>query len=74
MTDNIYVYLIDMPVSISEAVTPCCDGFTIYLNSRLSQAAQEKSFRHAMWHIEHNDFERDDIQEIETAAHEGVRQ
>lgn len=72
MTDNIYVYLIDMPVSIREAVTPCCDGYTIYLNSRLSQSAQEKSFRHAMWHIEHNDFEKEDVQMIELLAHKGV--
>lgn len=74
MTNNVFVYIVDLPSSVKEMVCPCLDGYTIYLNSRLSQSAQEKSFRHAMWHIEHNDFERDDIQEIETAAHEGVTQ
>lgn len=72
--DSVFIYLVDLPVDITEMVCPCLDGYTVYLNSRLSQAAQEKSFRHAMWHIEHNDFEKIDIQKIEAAAHEGVRQ
>ena len=70
--DSVFIYLVDLPVDITEMVCPCCDGYTIYLNSRLSQSAQEKSFRHAMWHIEHNDFEKDDVQMIELLAHKGV--
>ncbi len=70
--DRVFIYLVDLPVDITEMVCPCLDGYTIYLNSRLSQSAQEKSFRHAMWHIEHNDFEKDDVQMIELLAHKGV--
>ena len=70
--DRVFIYLVDLPVDITEMVCPCLDGYTIYLNSRLSQSAQEKSFRHAMWHIEHNDFDKDDVQMIELLAHKGV--
>lgn len=70
--DRVFIYLVDLPGDITEMVCPCLDGYTIYLNSRLSQSAQEKSFRHAMWHIEHNDFEKDDVQMIELLAHKGV--
>lgn len=72
MTDSIFVYITDLPYSIKEMVCPCNDGYCVYLNARMSRATQEMSFRHAMWHIEHNDFEKDDIQLIEAEAHKGV--
>lgn len=70
MTDNIYVYTVDLPHSITEMVTPCLDGYTIYLNARMDRAAQLKGYRHALYHIRNHDFEReDDIQTIESEAH-----
>ena len=70
MNDRIFTYLIDMPTRVHEAVCPCADGYTIYLNSRLSYQDRIKAYNHAMKHIESNDFEsEEDIQTIEARAH-----
>ena len=66
---NIYSYLIDLPQGVHEMVTPCMDGFTIYIDAGLSYEQRMKAYRHAMWHILHDDFSRSDVQEIETEAH-----
>lgn len=50
-------------------VTPCIDGYTVYLNARLTYAGRVRAYHHAMRHIERNDFERANVQEIETEAH-----
>lgn len=72
MNDRIFTYLIDMPTRVHEAVCPCADGYTIYLNSRLSYQDRVKAYNHAMKHIENNDFESvEDIQTIEARAHRG---
>lgn len=67
--DNIYVYVVDMPTSATEMVMPCCGGYTIYLNARKSIDERVKAYRHALKHIENNDFEKADVQEIESEAH-----
>lgn len=72
MTDSIYVYMADLPSNVHEMVTPCIDGYSIYINTRLSCVEQEKAYRHAIWHIENLDFEKDSVQSIEKIAHEGV--
>lgn len=70
MTDNIYVYVVDLPGSITEMVCPCFDGYTVYLNARASSEAQKEGYLHALYHIQNHDFEReDDIQTIESEAH-----
>ena len=70
MNDRIFTYLIDMPTKVHEAVCPCADGYTIYLNSKLSYQDRVKAYNHAMKHIENNDFERkEDVQTIEARAH-----
>lgn len=48
------------------------DSYTILLNARLSREKQLEAYCHAMRHIENGDFEKDDVQEIETAAHEQI--
>jgi len=50
-------------------VTPCLDGYTVYLNARLSYAGRVRAYHHAIRHIERNDFENDDVQKIEEEAH-----
>ena len=66
--DDIYVYLVDMPVN--EAVCPCgAFGYTVYINTRLSNEARYRAFQHALRHIQNNDFEKTDIQQIEREAH-----
>lgn len=66
--DKIYVYLIDLPTKIHEMVTPCADGYTIYINARLSQTGMIEAYDHAIFHINHHDFEREDVRSIESTA------
>lgn len=68
--DEIYVYLTKLPRSIKEVVTPCQGGYTIYIDIDLDEISRMKAYQHALWHIEHLDFERDDVQMIESKAHE----
>lgn len=66
---DIYVYIVDLPGRVDEMVTPCLDGYTVYLNARLSYAGRVEAYHHAIRHIERNDFENDDVQKIEEEAH-----
>lgn len=70
--DNVYIYLVDLPDRIDEMVTPCADGYTVYLNARLSYSGRVRAYHHAMTHIGRNDWKRDNVQEIEKEAHEEV--
>lgn len=67
--DDIYVYIVDLPPAVSELVTPCCGGFTIYLNARLSYQDRVKAYLHALKHVVRNDWEKEDVQMIESDAH-----
>ena len=67
---EVYVYIVDLPERVDEMVTPCFDGDTVYLNAKLTYAGRVMAYHHAMRHIERNDFEGFDIQEIEMEAHE----
>ena len=69
MADNVYVYLVDLPDRVDEMVTPCFDGFTVYISSKLSYAGRVRAYHHALRHIERHDFEKFDVQEIETKNH-----
>jgi len=66
---DVYVYIVDLPERVDEMVTPCLDGYTVYLNARLSYAGRVRAYHHAIRHIERNDFENDDVQKIEEEAH-----
>lgn len=68
--DDIFVYVIDMPTTAAEMIMPCATGYTIYLNARLSREDQEKAYRHALRHVERNDWEKEDVQTIEKEAHD----
>ena len=67
--DDIFVYIIDLPDQINEMVTPCCDGYTVYINAKLSHQERVRAYQHAVKHIEHGDFDREDVQEIEYQTH-----
>lgn len=66
--DNVYVYYVQLPDGIDEAVLPCIDGYTIYIDSRQSKAEMEQAYKHAIGHIINNDFEKDDVGQIEDDA------
>ena len=71
MTEYINVVLLEMENGIHEQVTKNHDnGFTVFLNSRDSYEMRRQSYVHAVEeHIQNNDHEKHDIQEIEVAAH-----
>lgn len=65
-----YVYCTPMPNSCREFVTPCIDGYTVYINEALTKTERIKAFRHAIRHIESGDFKKSDVQKIESATHQ----
>ena len=69
MRSDIYIYMVSLPTGINEAVTPCADGYTIYLSDKLSAEKRMEAYEHAMKHINNLDFEKYDVQEIEAEAH-----
>ena len=67
--DDIYVYVVDMPTTAAEMIMPCTGGYTIYLNAKLSQEERVRAYRHALKHVERTDWEKEDVQQIESEAH-----
>ena len=67
--DDVYVYLEPLPEGINEMITPCLGGYTIYLDPRQSFESMRVSYKHALSHIENNDFKKEDVQHIEEEAH-----
>lgn len=63
--DDVFVYFIKLPPCIDEIVVPCVHGYTVYIDVRLDDAHRLKAYEHALEHIRNNDFEKDDVQEIE---------
>lgn len=45
------------------------DSYTVWLNSRCSCEQLRESYDHALNHIRYNDWEKYDVQEIESEAH-----
>ena len=70
MVPIINCQLIDFPVKGREMVVSNDDGsYTILINARLSDAGRIAAYEHAMKHILNNDFQKADIQEIESETH-----
>ncbi len=53
--DNIYIYLVKTEPGIDEAVVPCLDGYTVYLNKDLTAEDLIKAYEHAKYHIDNGD-------------------
>lgn len=69
MTIDFQVFLLDN-MKTNEVVTQNEDGtYSIFINNRLCEQKQIKSFNHAVSHIRKQDFEKEDIQTIEFNAH-----
>ena len=66
---DIFVYVVRLPDQISEAVLPCADGYTIYINELLDETGRLNAYHHAVSHIKNNDWTKADVQVIETEAH-----
>ena len=65
------VVLIDLDEMIGESIMQNSDdSYTIILNSKWSREMQKQCFCHALDHIRHNDWEKNDVQQIEGERHE----
>lgn len=70
--DEIYVYFVRLPPGVYEMVTPCADGFTVYIDEALDREHKLRAYAHAVEHIRHGDFERGlDVDRIEKERHAG---
>ena len=69
--NDVFLYYADLPPGIHEMVCPCPDGYTIYLSTADNVETQRMSYAHALSHIQGNDFEKENVQEIEASAHQG---
>ena len=67
---DINTRLIDMDVLVGEQVIKNNDdSYTILLNARLSHERQLECYKHALLHINNDDFEKDNADLIEITAH-----
>lgn len=67
--DEIYIYGADLPDGVNEVVTPCADGYTVYLANRLDRTGRIKAFFHAVDHILGGDFYGGVVQSMESERH-----
>lgn len=67
--DDIFVYIVRLPYGIKEAVSPCFGGYTVYISEDLSMQGRHRAYQHALKHIKNGDFEKLNVQQIESEAH-----
>lgn len=57
-------------MKVNEVVTENADSsFTIFINNNLCDSKKLEAISHAIRHITGRDFEKSDVQSIETSAH-----
>ena len=69
--NDISVVLMDVDTMVGESIFKNeDDSYTVLLNSRWSAEEQRRCFEHALSHIQHNDWEKTNADEIERERHE----
>lgn len=63
------IRLMDLPTGVKGLVKEKGDYYTIVLNSRLTWEQNRKTFRHDYDHLEDNDYEKSDVDAIESISH-----
>ena len=64
------VILMDLPPMVGETIFHNADdSFTILINSRWSTSRQKDCFEHALNHVRNDDWEKENVQEIEYENH-----
>lgn len=53
---DIYLYCIDIPGNVEEMVMPCADGYTVYIDIKLSYEQRLDALSHALDHILNDDW------------------
>lgn len=67
---GIILVLIPLNPDVRECVVPNPDDtFTVFLNENISDEGRAEAYKHALKHILGGDFEKEDVQAIEHAAH-----
>ena len=66
--DDLFVRLVPN-LSVNEMITPCENGYSVYIKEELPEEKKIESLYHAYIHKKSNDFENIDIQDIESRAH-----
>ena len=67
---DINIRLIDMDVLVGEQIIKNSDdSYTILINARLSHERQLECYRHALLHINNEDFSKDNADNIEYCSH-----
>lgn len=70
MTPVVNCNIINFPNSGNEMVIKNEDGsYTILINAKLSNQGRIEAYEHALRHITNEDFEKENVQEIESATH-----
>ena len=70
MNRDMRVVYADLPAGVKAFTVLKDDYYTIVLNQNLTREQNEVSYQHELHHIINNDFEKADVQKIETKAHE----
>lgn len=69
MSFDYQVFMMD-GMTTNETVTVNEDGsYTIFINRNLCESKRLKAFNHAINYIKNNDFEKGNVQDIESVAH-----
>ena len=67
---DIYHYIVPMPDGLHGASLPDTEGnYTVYTNCNDTHERRLQAYKHELEHIKNGDFEKSDVQEIESEAH-----
>ena len=59
-----------MPTQVKGQTVKNEDGsYSVFLNARMASNQIERTYKHEIEHIEHEDFEKEQVQRIEHYAH-----
>lgn len=67
--DDVFIYFVHLPNGINELVTPCSEGYTVYIDKDLPYEKKINAYYHAISHIKDEDFTKHNVQRIEQKAH-----
>lgn len=66
--DDLFVRLVPN-LSVNEMITPCENGYSVYIKEELPEEKKIEALYHAYVHKKSNDFGKCDVQDIESKAH-----
>ena len=73
--EDFNVIVMNMDTGIPEQINENSDGsYTVFLNARHTRETNTHSMDHSFNHVREGDWERDDVQEIETTTHKYDKQ